>query len=144
MIIRGLIALALASLLGAALYAVYHAGWNAREVVALQEKAMAEAQLKAVETNWRNKYDASLRASADREQKIRADARSARAAADGLRAQLATTAREFANYSPAAVVDAAAALTDVLGQCTQRYTELAEAADRHASDIKTMIDSWPK
>lgn len=144
MIIKAVIALAFMSLLGAGLYAVYHAGWNAREVIALQEKASAEAQLKALESNWRNKYDASLRAAAGREFQIRSDAHDAHAAADELRAQLTTTARQFANYTPAALFDAATALQDVLGQCTGTYTELAEAADRHVNDLQKMIDGWPK
>jgi hypothetical protein len=144
MIIKALIALALLSLLGAGLYAVYHAGWNAREVVALQEKADAEAALKAVESQWRMKYDMSLRDAARREFQIRSDAHDAHAAADGLRTQLADTAREFSHYTPSALADIATSYSNLLATCSQRYSDLAEAADHHASDLQMMLDSWPK
>lgn len=144
MIIKAIIALAFLSLLSAAAYAVYHAGYNAREVIALQEKAQAEAALKAVETQWRTKYDIAMREAAKREFQIRNDAHLAHVAADGLRQQLADTAREFANYTPSALADTATTLSDLLGICSDKYTELAQSADRHVSDIETLIDAWPK
>jgi len=35
-------------------------------------------------------------------------------------------------------------IADVLGQCTAEVQELAGAADAHASDLRTMIESWPR
>ena len=47
--------------------------------------------------------------------------------------------------------DTAAALSDVLGECTSRidelagrYAALAAAADRHAADAQRLIDAWPE
>ena len=35
-------------------------------------------------------------------------------------------------------------VADVLGRCTAEVQELAGAADAHASDTQTLIDSWPR
>ena len=35
-------------------------------------------------------------------------------------------------------------IADVLGRCTAEVQELAGAADAHASDTQTLIDSWPR
>ena len=37
-----------------------------------------------------------------------------------------------------------AALSDVLSQCTDRYTEVAGKADGHANDAKALTDAWPR
>ena len=46
--------------------------------------------------------------------------------------------------SHAACLDTASAVTDIFQQCADRRQELAEIADRHASDVKTLMDAWPK
>ena len=35
-------------------------------------------------------------------------------------------------------------LANVFGQCTAEVSELVRAADGHASDVQTLIDSWPR
>lgn len=35
-------------------------------------------------------------------------------------------------------------IADVLGQCTAEVQELAGASDAHASDVQTLIESWPR
>lgn len=35
-------------------------------------------------------------------------------------------------------------LADVFGQCTAEVQELVRAADDHASDVQTLMDSWPR
>lgn len=32
----------------------------------------------------------------------------------------------------------------LLGECQKRYGEVAESADRHASDVKLLQDAWPR
>ena len=34
--------------------------------------------------------------------------------------------------------------TELLLDCSRRYVDLAGKADGHASDVKTLIDAWPK
>lgn len=35
-------------------------------------------------------------------------------------------------------------IADVLGRCTAEVQELAGAADAHASDLRTLIEAWPR
>lgn len=44
----------------------------------------------------------------------------------------------------AAKAEPANPIADVLGACTAEVQELAGASDAHASDLRTMIDAWPR
>lgn len=80
----------------------------------------------------------------ERDQTIRTVAAGGAAASLGLRDTLAG----IRNGVPSAAVEtlrqSTATLATVLGDCQARYRELAEKADRHASDSKTLSDAWPK
>lgn len=58
----------------------------------------------------------------------------------------ATTAhRDRVPSSPAdAKPEPSDPVADVLGQCTAEVLELAHAADQHASDLRTLVEAWPK
>ncbi|MGF6347895.1 hypothetical protein [Variovorax sp. W2I14] len=43
-----------------------------------------------------------------------------------------------------AEAQSAGPLANVFGQCTAEVQELVDAADDHASDVQTLIDSWPR
>jgi hypothetical protein len=81
---------------------------------------------------------------ATREQTIRTLATASGNANLGLRDTLAT----IRGGVPSATVDALgksiATLSTVLAECSGRYQGLAEKADRHASDVKTLQEAWPK
>lgn len=62
---------------------------------------------------------------------------------DGLRAELAEARLSLAGQSNQACLDRVSALDRVFEACTARYSDLAERSERHVSDIKSMIDSWP-
>lgn len=79
-----------------------------------------------------------------RETKLRADAGRARSESDGLRGDLAELRRQLPELDADACRVRADTLADVFNQCATRYSELAEKADRHASDAKTLMDGWPK
>jgi hypothetical protein len=55
-------------------------------------------------------------------------------------------ARRYRVPSTAATAEAQPAdpLANVFGQCTAEVSELVRAADDHASDAQTLIDSWPR
>jgi chromosome segregation ATPase len=60
-----------------------------------------------------------------------------------LRVELEESQRQLAGLSAEACIKRAATLSDVLNQCTERYTGVAEKADRHANDVQTLTDAWP-
>jgi hypothetical protein len=61
-----------------------------------------------------------------------------------LRRELAQSRAKLSIASSESLRKRVAALEDVFEQCSERYTELAEKADRHASDALTLEQAWPK
>ena len=86
---------------------------------------------------------AAQSAAAVRERNLRNDAAGARSAAISLHDAAAAAMRD-ASVSHAACTERASALRDVLQASAERYRDLGETCDRHVSDIKTLIESWPK
>ena len=103
----------------------------------------AEAKNRATEAALNQQIQDAQNAARTRETVLRRDADAARKSAVGLRDQLSAIRSELAAASSEARADAAVALSLVLEQCSERYRGLAETADRHASDVKTLSDAWP-
>ena len=72
-----------------------------------------------------------------------AGAAAAQRNAGRLRDQLRDADVRIATASTAAVRDYAATANQLLGQCSQRYTELAAKADGHALDARACRAAWP-
>lgn len=79
-----------------------------------------------------------------REAALRGAAAAAATQSDGLRDDLAAERLRYDQLSRDAVVERAAATSNVLADCSRRYQGMAAIADRHASDVKTLIEAWPK
>lgn len=85
-------------------------------------------------------------AAAANESRLRAAVAAERADARSLRAQLAERLREpaRAGADPAAAGDdVAAAVGDVLAEALRVQAELAAAAERHAAEVRALLDAWP-
>lgn len=74
---------------------------------------------------------------------LRNDAAGSRAALISLSVATETAVRA-ATASHDACTSRAATFSQLLNQCGAAYQELGERADRHTSDIKTLIQAWPK
>lgn len=120
-------------------------GWHRDSL----EKADAEQKLVDVRANAAasiRRTDAVIEAqnaAKTRDHALRIAVSLARDERDGLRLELEEAQRQLAGLSAEACIKRAATLSDVLNQCTERYTGVAEKADRHANDVKTLMDSWP-
>lgn len=104
----------------------------------------AQTQARSAEQSITRKYQEALNAAQTRQITLHADADSARAESDRLREQAADAARRLANAPPAAVAEYASAATELLDQCQRSYQGLAAAADGHASDVRTLMEAWPR
>lgn len=107
----------------------------------LENARNEERELSRMESKRIAEVVAAQNAARLRESKLRMDAVAAKSAADSLRRALAVQA---AGADPATCPDVAASQAVVLSDCAARYSGLAEIADRHASDIQTLTDAWPK
>lgn len=108
-----------------------------------QQARLAEMLARSTEQKFQQKLQEAQDGARKRETTLRADAAASRAAAGSLRDQLATIRGGLTQASSQARADTAAALAVVLERCSVEYRELAEVADRHASDVRTLIDAWP-
>ena len=88
------------------------------------------------------KKDEAERKAAIRITAIKRDAAAASAGLVGL-SHTADSALRSASDSHSSCIVAATAQRDVLDQCSTRLVEVGAAADLHASDVQTLIDSWP-
>ena len=61
-----------------------------------------------------------------------------------LRNGLSSYNRGLSDDSKQALIDRINALSEILGDCTDRYTEVATKADSYAADLKMMQEAWPK
>jgi septal ring factor EnvC (AmiA/AmiB activator) len=61
-----------------------------------------------------------------------------------LREQLTAFNAGLSNDSKQTLIARINTLSDVLSECTSRYTEVATKADSYAADSKMMQESWPK
>jgi RNA polymerase-binding transcription factor DksA len=145
------VGIALAAGLAFTHYQVYKAGQNDVNVKfeaykLAQETASKQAveKARAKEQEWNDKLNQERDNAAKREIQLRADADSAHAANDGLRDQLSATAHRIAQGSFASCVESSSAIGNLLEVCSERYRGLAESCDGHVSDIKTLINSWPR
>lgn len=80
----------------------------------------------------------------EREKTIRNLAAGSSAASVGLRDTLNAISSSVPTASIEALRQSTTALSAVLNECQGRYRELAEKADRHANDAKTLEEAWPK
>lgn len=124
-------------------------GWRLNARIAEMERDQAVAAEAASEVArlkeraWSKQLEEARNAATKRETTLRADATAARGAAAGLRDDLAELRRQLPSLAAEACRQRADALADVFGQCTARYSELAEKADRHANDARGLSEAWP-
>ena len=79
-----------------------------------------------------------------RETSLRAAATAAATESDGLRDDLAAMRDQYDQLSHDAIIERATAVNLVFDQCQRRYQGLAEKADRHSNDLRTLMDAWPR
>ena len=102
-----------------------------------------QAALKQKEQWIKEKEDAEQKA-AEREATLRTERDRALAGARRLRDDIATLRTRLPHAIPSAVLATADTLAALLDQCQSDYRAMAEIADGHLEDTRTLIDAWPK
>ena len=128
----------------------FYGGWtvnqwrhDAHEKQAIEQAAAQQRELHALEQKRSSNVIAAQNVARTRETALRRDADSARDALDSLRTQ-SDAALSRARSSHDACIVTSSTATELLNQCGKRYTELGAKADRHSSDIETLMGAWPK
>jgi hypothetical protein len=138
--------LAAGALYGAHLFLEHERDIGRNEVQALWDKQSAadEKAARIREAELTKQRDDAIAQGANRENLIRTLAAGSNAANLGLRDTLAAIRAGVPGASSDALGKSVTTLSTVLADCTGRYHALAERADRHASDVKTLQDAWPR
>ena len=125
-------------------------GWRLGEQIAALKTAQAEAvntatrEARATESRRYQGVQDAESAAKTRAVAARRDADAARSELDRLRNDIAAARGGVPGESTAACAVRADAGGELLAQCAAAYSDLAAVADRHASDARTLIESWPK
>lgn len=143
------IALAVSAAIGAGGAWVWQSNKYER-LLSEQRTEYATAQARALErahADTQRLQDQASKAAAAataRAKRLADDRDALRAAADGLRDDIATARLRLPSATCDAAVEYATAATDVFQQCATALERLAEKTDGHANDAKTLMESWPK
>lgn len=128
----------------------FYAGHTWRDRAAKQDQLDAAlayageiAAARAQEQTWQARYNQGVEDARKREKQLAEDALAATRAAAGMRHTIAGLQGRLSDSTSEACRDTAHTLAAVLGECTDRYQRVAEAADGHASDAQTCRDAWP-
>ena len=113
------------------------AEYTAKELVATQAARATEQRLS-------KQLEDAQNAAIAREQTLTAAAAASASAAGSLRNTVATLRNSLPGATVETARQAATAFATVFTDCTDRYRGMAEIADRHASDAKTLSEAWPK
>jgi septal ring factor EnvC (AmiA/AmiB activator) len=89
-------------------------------------------------------HDKALTEGAQREQALKNQLSSARAASGRLRDDLAEYRRRLSEYSDATARAYADTGLRLLGECQERYRDMAAIAQGHYNDWRTLNEAWPQ
>lgn len=104
----------------------------------------AEQTARAKEQSMQQRLNEATHAAAERETKLRADYAAAHRTALGLRDTIANLRHSLSGTTADACRVTADTALNVFGECSAEVGRLAEASDRHASDVRTLSEAWPR
>lgn len=123
--------------------------WRYDAQIAGIKTAHAQAATLASEETARNfraittQYEGALNDARKREADLRRNVAAARTESDGLRDAIYAFRAKLPNATAATVAVAADTAAELLGACVNEYRSVAEAADGHAADLRTLVEAWP-
>ena len=107
------------------------------------ERAAANARVAQAGQQVAKAYQGALNDAIKTQATLQAAATRAGRERDSLREQLSDAKQRIATASASAVLEYATTANELFVDCGRRYTELAEKADGHATDVRTLTEAWP-
>ena len=104
----------------------------------------AEQKARATEQRLNKQIEDARHESEKRKEKLNKLSRDNTDLVKRLRNTIADSKRSLSGNSPETNRETASTALDLFGECTERYSKMAEAADRHAEEVRLLEDSWPK
>ena len=111
----------------------------------VEQNAIAAKRAEMDKENfWRQEMENARINAQSREARLRRDVANAQSAVVGLRNDLGTLRARLATSTEASCIATADSIGSLFVKCAEDYRAMAEVADRHANDTKTLIEAWPK
>ncbi len=149
--ILGIKALAVLAAIGALLWGIHTLDMSRQQIgydrrVAEDNVALIKAQADALdqERTLNRKLETARNEATKRDQTNARNAAAAGLAVDGLRNELDAYRRSLPGDPTSPGDQRAATLAELFGDCADRYRGLAEKADRHARDARTLSEGRPR
>lgn len=109
-----------------------------------EKQRVAEQNARIREQQMLNQIRKAEQDAAEREKSLRAEFAAVQRSNLGLRNTVANLRANLPAIAADACRQTADAALAVFGDCAARLGELAQAADGHANDAKTLMDAWPR
>ena len=93
---------------------------------------------------WQKEKDDAIDRAQQRAKSQAANAAAARTERDSLRNTIAAASLRLPDATPSACIEYGAAASGLLDQCATAHQELARQCDGHASDVRLMMQAWPR
>jgi hypothetical protein len=116
--------------------------WDAAKVEQAEADAEANRANRVIESKRNATIIEAQNAATLRNKTLQIAAADSRAVAVSLRDEIAAIRRSLPGLAADAARQRADAVAAVLADCSAGYADMAATADRHASDVKTLIDAW--
>ncbi|MDO9402028.1 MAG: DUF2514 family protein [Polaromonas sp.] len=124
--------------------AVVRAEWTTEKLKQTEQLAAFNAESRRIEQRRQSLVTEALNAAKKREITAALDADRLRAERGGLRDDLAAARSQLSSASVASLRQRITALDSVFEQCTAELEGVAGYAQGLASDLRLMLDAWPK
>lgn len=120
------------------------AKWDAERVQQLEQQREMEHEARRIENARATVAAAAANAARERDAALLRDAERARAESERLRDDASAYAAGVPEEPAASCAERAAALAELLADVERAGAGMAQAADRHANDARTLIEAWPR
>lgn len=104
---------------------------------------LAEQEARQRESELTRQIQEAENAATIREQQIQTLSSAVANVSSRLRDRTTSIKNGLSEFSIDTLRQTADTALDVFGDCQGKYGELAEKADRHASDVEKLVDAWP-
>ena len=144
--VAGIVAMGIALMAGYVRLISYHEDIGSQRATAfcIAEKLKAEQAANERDAAYQLQLRKANHEAEQRQAALAADIDALNRQLERLRNERAAMRTRVDNLSAEAARRFAGVCVDVHGECTERYSELAETADRLAADCRTLNDSWPQ
>lgn len=124
----------------------YYRTLGKQEIIEVQreEALLAQQAAQTKERQWQLQTQKAQDDANQRVKKLQADAAAAKSAADSLRHEVRATRRQLSEATRPTIIEYGSVASELLAECSERYSNVAKQADGYASDRQTLIESWPK